>query len=196
MRTTLLTAVLLALLSYAEASRGDANDGELFGYSLGTRYSEQQDEQIVSGKLLLLAARDPVKPAAIAQVFVLISPISHSIGRIAGETWYESGEDALVAYEQFRIILRKKYSNWESEEQTRQQFHASRFWSGDYELSVRVSGPHSENPNMPPNKTFQFLITIIYKPGTTAASEFESMANAEIKQSAMGNFSEDEVRGL
>ena len=196
MRATLLAAVLLALLTYANASLGDANDGELFGYSLGTRFSEQQNEQVGSGDLLLLIAHNPVKPAAIEQVFVLISPMSHSIGRIAGETWYESGEDALVAYEQFRVILRNKYSNWESEEQTQQKFHVTRFWSGDYDMSVRVSGPHKDNPNMPPNKTFQFLITIIYKPGTTAASEFESMASAEIKQSAAGKFSEDEVRGL
>ena len=196
MRTTLLTAVLLASLSYADASRGDANDGDLFGYSLGARYSEQQDEQVGSGQLLLLPARNPVRPAAIEQVFVVISPISHSIGRIAGETWYESGEDALVAYEQFRNILRKKYSDWESDEQAQQQFHVSRFWSGDFELSVRASGPHKDTPNMPPNRSYQFLITMIYKPGTAAASEFDSMASAEIKQSATGAFSEDEVRGL
>lgn len=196
MRATLLAAVFLALMLCANTSRGDANDGELFGYALGSRYSEQKNAPAEGGQLLLLATRNPVKPAAIEQVFVLISPISHSIGRIAGESWYESGEDALLAYEQFRIILRKRYSHWESEEQTQQQFHVSRFWSGDYELSVRVSGPHSDNPNMPPNKTFQFLITIIYKPGTRTATEFESMASAEIKQSAAGTFSEDEVRGL
>lgn len=196
MRGYLLSAILLALLSYTSDSRGDANDGDLFGYSLGTRYTGQPYEPTNLGQLVLITAQNPVKPSAIEQVFVLVTPISRSIAKIAGETWYESGEDALVAYEQFRFILRKKYSHWESDETTQQNVHASRLWSGDYELSVRVSGPHRDNPLMPPDKSFQFLIALIYRPSTSAAMKFEEMANAEIKQSAAGEFSEDETRGL
>jgi hypothetical protein len=196
MRASLSAGYFLTMLLSANVSHGDANDGDLFGYSLGTRYSEQPHEPADSGKLVLLTTQNPIKPTAIEQVFVLVTPVSRSIGKIAGETWYESGEDALVAYEQFRVILRKKYSQWDSDENTQQNFHASRFWSEDFELSVRVSGPHRDNPMMPPNKSFQFVITLIYKPSTSAAIEFEAMANAEIKQSAAGEFSEDEVQGL
>ncbi len=196
MRAYLLSVFLLTLLSYSNIARGDANVGDLFGYSLGTPYTEQIHESTETVQLVLITAENPVKPSTIDKVLVLVTPISRSIGKIAGETWYESGEDALIAYEQYRMILRKKYSQWESDETTRQNIHASRFWSGDYELSVRVSGPHSDNPMMPPGKTFQFLITLIYKPSTSASMEFEKLADAEIKQSAAGEFSEDEIRGL
>jgi hypothetical protein len=196
MRSYFLSAVLVALLCYADTTCADANAGDLFGYSLGSRYTESPIRAVQPGQLSLLSTQNPIKPESVEQVFVLVTPVSHSIGKIAGETWYQSGEDALVAYELFRVILRKKYSDWESDETAQQNIHSSRFWSGDYELEVRVSGPHRDNPLMPPDKTFQLLIALTYKPSTTTAVEFEALAKAEIKQSAAGTFSEDEARGL
>lgn len=196
MRTYLSLVVFIILLPCYDTSFADANDGELFGYSLGMKYSESTDKQRQNAPLVLITAESPIKPSAVEQVFVLASPVSHTIGKIIGETWYESGEDALVAYEQFRIILRKKYGEWEHNEITQQTFHASQFRTEKYDLNVQVSGPHRDNPLMPPNRTFQFQISLAFRASTSAAVEFENLADVEFKRSTTGTFSDDELRGL
>ena len=196
MRAITRSVMLLPLLFYTPASIADANDGDLFGYSLGNRYTENMREAPDEGQLVLLTAQNPVKPPDIERVYVLVTPISHSIGKIAGETWYESGEDAIVAYERFRAILRNKYSGWEADERTEQHYHASRFWAGDHELNVLASGPHRGEMGEPLEHAFLFRIVLSYLPSTPAAIEYETLANAEIEQSASGKYSEEDVQGL
>jgi hypothetical protein len=196
MRAITQSVLLLPLLFHAAASNADANDGGLFGFSLGDRYTEQVVEVLDEGQLVLISTRNPVKPADIEQVYVLVTPISHSIGKIAGETWYESGEDAVVAYERFRAILRNKYSGWDTDERTEQHYHASRFWAGNHELNVQASGPHNGEMGESLEQAFLFRIVLSYLPSTPAAIEYESLANAEIEQSASGKYSEEEVQGL
>ena len=196
MRSITLTTVLLASIFYTAISRGDVNNGDLFGYGLGDRYATQQNESQGGGKLLLIEARDPVKPRSIDKVYVLLTPVTHSIGRIAGETWYASGEDAIVEYERYRVILRQKYGDWESEERTEQNFHMSRFSKGNHELILRVSGPHQGDLAPSESHVFRFLLTLNYKPSTEKAVAFEAMANKEIEQSGAGNYSKEDLKGL
>jgi len=168
----------------------------LFGYELGDRYTTQQNDSQGGGKLLLIEARDPVKPRSIDKVYVLLTPVTHSIGRITGETWYTSGENAIVEYERYRVILRQKYGDWESEERTEQSFHMSRFSKGDHELILRVSGPHRGDLAPSESHVFRFLLTLNYKPSTEKSVTFEAMANKEIEQSGVGIFSQDDTQGL
>jgi hypothetical protein len=196
MRAFTHLAMLLALLSYATNSTADANDGDLFGYSLGDRYTEQQNEPDNTGRLILFATQNPVKPATIEKVYVAVTPVSRTIGKIAGEAWFESGEDALVAYERFRAILRNKYEGWQSEERNEQHMHATRFWAASNELNVQVSGPHRGDLVALPEQPFRLQITLSYQPTTAAAVEFERLANGEIEQSAAGKYTEDELQGL
>ena len=196
MRALTHSIMILTAMLYAMTANADANDGDLFGSSLGERYSEQGNEEPGNGELLLIAASNPVKPTAVDRVYVLLTPISRSIGKIAGETWYESGEDALVEYERFRLILRDKYSHWESDEKAEQHFHVSNFVSGDYKLTLQVSGPHEGDQAGPYNRAFRFLLTLNFNPKTKAAIDFETMAKAEIDQSAAGRYSKEEVQGL
>lgn len=196
MRAITQSVMLLPLLFYTSTSSADANDGDLFGYSLGNRYTEQVSEALDDGQLVLITTQNPVKPADIEKVYVLVTPISHSVGKIAGETWYESGEDAVVAYERFRTILRNKYSGWETDERTEQHFHDSRFWAGNHELNVQASGPHRGEMGEALERPFRFWIVLSYLPSTPAAIEYETLSKAEIEQSASGKFSEEEVQGL
>jgi hypothetical protein len=174
----------------------DANDGDLFGYSLGERYTEQLSEPGNAGRLILIATQNPVKPAAIEKVYVLVTPVSRTIGKIAGEAWFESGEDALVTYERFRTILRNKYKGWESEERSEQHLHATRFWAAGNALNVQVSGPHRGDLVTSAEQPFRLQITLSYQPTTAAAVEFERLANGEIEQTAAGKYTEDELQGL
>ena len=196
MRAITLTTVLLVSAFNAEISLADANNGDLFGYELGDRYPTQQSDSQGGGKLLLIEARDPIKPRSIDKVYVLLTPVTYSIGRIAGETWYASGENAIVEYERYRVILRQKYGDWESEERTEQKLHMSRFSKGDHELIVQVSGPHSGNLAPSESHVFRFLLTLNYKSSTEKAVAFEAMAHKEIEQSGVGIFSQDDVQGL
>jgi hypothetical protein len=196
MRVISLSIILPVLLLHTTNSEADANDGDLFGYTLGSRYLEQESEPAADGQLVLIAAQNPVKPAAIENVYVLVTPVSHTIGKIAGETWFESGEEALVAYERFRGILRDKYGDWETQERTDQQFHASRFWMGDNELNVQVSGPHQGDLGMSSERVFRFTIALSFQPSSDAAVRFETLANEEIAKSTASRFTEEETQGL
>jgi len=196
MRIVFRVTLMIAMLAPITHAFADANGGDLFGYTLGDRYREADNKPRDDGRLVLIATQNPLKPDAIEKVYVLTTPLSRSIGKIAGETWFASGEDAIVAYERFRSILRNKYSHWESEEQSEMHFQGVRFSSGDYVLSVQASGPHRDNAAKISEKPFQFLITLSYSPATDAAIEFEALANEEIEQMAAEKYSEDEVRGL
>ena len=189
-------AAAIVLLAPLTGAFADANDGDLFGYTLGDQYHEADNKPQDDARLVLVATQNPLKPDAIEVVYVITTPISRSIGKIAGESWFESGEDAIVAYERFRSILREKYNHWESEERSEMHYQGVRFSSGDHVLSVEASGPHRDNITKHSERSFQFLISLSYRPTTAAAIDFEAMANEEIKQAKVEKFSEEEVRGL
>lgn len=185
----------LFLVSPANVN-ADANDGELFGFSLGANYAADDQKAHDDGRLVLIATHNPVKPDAINTVYVLVTPLSRTVGKIAGESWFESGEDAIVAYERFRSILRNKYAGWQSEERSDVHYQATRFLHQDYALSVQVSGPHRDNSASQPDKPFQLVLTLAYQAATPSAIDFEMMASEEIRQAAVSNAAEEDVRGL
>jgi len=189
-------AFLLSLLLAAPNLYADANDGDLFGYDLGATYDEPDNKPLDDGRLVLLATRSPVKPSTIETVYVLATPVSRTIGKIAGETWFADGEDALVAYERFRAILREKYGDWESQERSDVHFQGSSMTSEEYSLGIQVSGPHRDNPPNSNGRPFQMVISLGYRPSTAAAADFEQLADQEVQQAAAGKFSEDDQRGL
>jgi len=213
MQTVLKFLVVATLALQLSQAFADANDGELFGYSLGERYDEANDGELFgyslgerydeackplddSSSLPSFVVSDAYKPNSIDIVLVTVTPVSNTVGKIAGETWFEAGEDAIVAYERFRSFLRQKYSEWETDERSEIHYQGSRFWSGDYVLSVQASGPHTNIPFYGVGRPFQLVISINYLPSTKPALEFEALANAEIKQVAADRFNEEDVRGL
>jgi len=186
MRTVLKFLVVATLALQLSQAFADANDGELFGYSLGERYDD----------LPSFVVSDAYKPNSIDIVFVTVTPVSNTVGKITGETWFESGEDAILAYERFRSFLRQKYSEWKTDERSEKLYQGSRFWSGDYVLSVQASGPHTNIPFYGAGRPFQLIISMNYLPSTKPSLEFEALANAEIKQVAADRYNEEDVRGL
>jgi len=196
MQAVLRALAIAALGLQVSPANADANDGELFGNTLGERHDDSGKPLENSGRLLSFVVSDAIKPALIDIVYVMVTPVSNTVGKIAGETWYESGEDAILAYERFRSILRKKYSDWETDERSELHYQGSRFWSGDYVLGVQASGPHSSAPVFDPGRPFQLVISMSYLPATRQSVEFEALAAAEIKQVEAGLYTEEDVRGL
>jgi len=180
----------------AEIALADARDGELFGYALGQVFLEPDDGSHDAGRVKLVAAAKPVKPDAIEAVYVLVTPVTRTIGRIAGETWYASGEDAIVAYERFREILRARYADWQAEEQTDLHFHMTRLHSADYVLGIQVSGPHRDALAGEGDRPFQLVLSLSYDDTSQAGSEFDLLASDEMKQALAEKISEDDLRGL
>ena len=191
-----ILAVLVIGAAWASCALADANDGEFFGFELGARYLETDNRQHDDERLVLVATKDPVKPDSIDSVYVLVTPVSRSIGKIAGEAWFQSGEDAIVAYERFRSFLRNKYENWDSEEQSDVNRQVSQFTNGDYVLVLQVTGPHRTGTASAVDKPFQLVLTLAYAAGSRKANEFETMAAAEIREAANANLAEKDIRGL
>ena len=195
MRIQILAALVIGA-AWSGCALADANSGEFFGFELGARYLDTDDRQHDDQRLVLVATKNPVKPDTIDSVYVLVTPVSRSIGKIAGEAWFQSGEDAIVAYERFRSFLRNKYDNWNSEEQSDVNRQVSQFTNGDYALVLQVTGPHRTGTASPIDKPFQLVLTLAYAAGTTKANEFEAMAAAEIREAANANLEEKDIRGL
>ena len=196
MRLYVTLALLVMPYAGPQQAFADANDGDLFGFALGALYGEKDNKSNDDGRLVLIATSAPVKPDAIDAVYVLVTPISRTIGKIAGESWHASGEDAIVSYERFRSILRSKYDNWESVERSELHLQATQLKHGDYTLNLQVSGPHRDSGVEHGGKPFQLVLSLSYAVASQSAAEFELMANEEIREAKSSAFSDGETRGL
>ncbi len=106
----LLLCCLLALPTVVVA---DAGEGQFMGYELGTRYATPpRNVEITTTGNLLIAAENPVKPADIAQVNVIATPQSRTIGSIIAASWYATEGEAREAARRYIELLRAKYPDW------------------------------------------------------------------------------------
>lgn len=107
----LLLCCLLALPAVVIA---DANDGQFMGYELGAEYptSPLEVEVSTTGNLLILA-ENPVKPADIAQVNLVATPDSRTIGYIAAASWHVTEDEAREVGRRYVELLRAKYPDWD-----------------------------------------------------------------------------------
>ena len=69
MRIQILAALVIGA-AWSGCARADANDGDFFGFQLGTRYLEADDRRHDDQRLVLVATKDPVKPDAIDQSYL------------------------------------------------------------------------------------------------------------------------------
>ena len=110
MPTRFLLCCLLALPTVAVA---DAGEGQFMGYQLGTRYAARPaNVEVTTTGNLVIAAENPIKPADIAQVSVIATPESHTIGSIIAASWYPTEDEAREAARRYVELLRAKYPDW------------------------------------------------------------------------------------
>ncbi|MGD8976606.1 MAG: hypothetical protein PVG91_03315 [Gammaproteobacteria bacterium] len=106
----LLLSCLLVLPAVVFA---DAGSGQFMGYELGANYPETpQDSQSTTTGNLLILAEDPVKPADIQQVNLVVTPVSRTIGYISASSWHATEDEARKMGRRYVELLRTKYPDW------------------------------------------------------------------------------------
>ena len=105
-----LLGCLVALPTLAIA---DAGQGQFMGYELGARYpSSPANVEVTATGSLLIAAENPVKPTDIAQVSLIATPESRTIGAIIATSWYATETEARAVARRYVDLLRAKYPDW------------------------------------------------------------------------------------
>lgn len=107
------TLLLACLLVWPAVVSADAGSGQFMGYELGTSYpGEPQDSENTTTGNLLIVAENPVKPADIEQVTLIVTPVSRTIGYINASGWYATEDEARKVGRRYVELLRTKYPDW------------------------------------------------------------------------------------
>lgn len=110
MAVRLLLCCLLALPTIVAA---DAGEGRFMGYELGTAYpTAVPGTAVTTTGDLLIEAENPVKPADIAEVSLIATPESRTIGYIVAASWHPTEAEAREAARRYVELLRAKYPDW------------------------------------------------------------------------------------
>ena len=111
MPTRLLLCCVLALPTLAIS---DANDGQFMGYELGEKYpTSPREVEVTTAGNLLIVADNPTKPSDIAQVSLVATPESQTIGYIIAAGWYATENEAREVGRRYVELLRAKYPDWD-----------------------------------------------------------------------------------
>jgi hypothetical protein len=105
--------LLCCLFALPTAVVADAGEGQFMGYELGTRYAAPPSNvEITTTGNLVIAVENPIKPADIAQVSVIATPESRTIGSIIAASWYDTEGEAREVARRYVELLRAKYPDW------------------------------------------------------------------------------------
>jgi hypothetical protein len=106
--------LLIILLAIPGVVMADASDGEFMGYKLGSVYerSAATQEQLTETGNLIITAERPVKPADVAEVTLLTTAGSLTIGYIAASSWFDTEAEAREMGARYVHLLRAKYPGW------------------------------------------------------------------------------------
>jgi len=92
----------------------DAGDGDFMGYRLGSEYKRGPDTllELTTTGNFRITAEQPVKPADVAQVTLLTTRETLTIGYISAEQWFASEAEARDFGRRYFELLRAKYPDW------------------------------------------------------------------------------------
>jgi hypothetical protein len=83
------------------------------GYQLGARYpAPASNVEVMTTGNLLIAAENPTKPSDIAQVSLIATPESRTIGGIVATSWHATEAEARAVARRYVELLRAKYADW------------------------------------------------------------------------------------
>lgn len=110
----LIRLILIWLLFLPGIALADANDGEFMGYQLGRNYqsgANTQQRVTTTGNLIVIAEQ-AIKPGNIAEVSLLTTPETLTIGHINASSWFKTEAEARAFGRQYVDLLRAKYPDW------------------------------------------------------------------------------------
>ena len=109
-----LWVVLVLAVVLPDTGLAGAGEGQFMGYRLGDSYqrSGQTRERITTSGNLAIEAENPIKPADIGDVTLVVTPETLQIGYINALTWFGSEADAREFGRKYVELLRAKYPDW------------------------------------------------------------------------------------
>jgi hypothetical protein len=105
---------LMLLLAMSADALADARAGEFMGYQLGSKYlrSANTKQRVTTTGNLIIFAEKPVKPSDIAEVTLLTTPGTLTIGHITASQWFLTEEEARNFGRRYFELLRARYPDW------------------------------------------------------------------------------------
>jgi len=110
----LIRLILIFLFYIPGVVLADASSGEFMGYQLGNNYQRGANtrQQTITNGNLVITAEQPVKPDNIAEVSLITTPESLTIGHINAASWFDAEIEAREFGRQYVDLLRAKYPDW------------------------------------------------------------------------------------
>jgi hypothetical protein len=110
----LIRFALMLLLAMSADALADARAGDFMGYQLGSKYprSPNTKQRLTTTGNLIIIAEKPVKPSDIAEVTLLTTPGTLTIGHITASQWFPTEEEARNFGRRYFELLRAKYPDW------------------------------------------------------------------------------------
>ena len=192
--------VLILLLAIPGIVLADAGSGEFMGYQLGGKYQRGPatlEKATTTGNLIITAER-PVKPEDVAEVTLLVTPATLTIGSITASQWFATEDEARNFGRHYFELILAKYPAWPyGWEVTDSQLNVVEvsFRDGSYNLLLRLTKDSREGKAM-----WRFAMTLGWLPDSAPerawreTSATEQMS--ELKGLRQQLLEKADVRGL
>lgn len=192
--------VLIMLCTLPGVVLADASNGDFMGYQLGDQYQRGLNtlQQTTTTGNLLITAEKPIKPGDLAEVTLLATAESLTIGYISASQWFATEDEARAMGRQYFELLHAKYSDWPYGWEV-MDAHMNvvevNFNDAPYNLRLRLTEDRHDGQSM-----WRFSITLGWLPGTpeeaawrdTSVNE-QVAANQDTRQELL---KKSDVRGL
>jgi hypothetical protein len=196
----LTRCALILLLAIPGGVVADAGNGDFMGYQLGDQYQPGPDtrQQTSTTGNLLISAEQPIKPGDIAQVTLLATAETLTIGYIGASQWFATEGEARAMGRRYFELLQAKYPDWPygwEVMDARMNVVEVNFNSAPYNLRLRLTEDQHEGEQM-----WRFSMTLGWLPGSPEEEAWRNQAVdeqiAEKLDTRQELLKKSDVRGL
>jgi hypothetical protein len=170
---------LILLVAMPGVVLADASQGEFMGYLLGSDYQPRENTRrrtTTSGNLIVIA-ESPIKPQDIAEVSLLVTAETLTIGYIAASQWFRTENEAREFGKKYADLLRAKYPNWQFGRERMDndmRIVEVNFDHSPYNLRMLLNENQRNGENL-----WRISMTLGWLPDTEAAQEWRSLARGQ-----------------
>lgn len=192
--------VAILLLAVSVNVLADARSGDFMGYQLASKYPRgpaTRHRETTTGNLVIFAEQ-PVKPGDIAEVTVLTTPETLTIGNVTASQWFPSKEEARAFGRRYFELLRAKYPDWAYGGEildAHMDIVEVNFHKPPYEIRLWVTEDMQNG-----KKTWRFSMSLGWSPESSQALAWRNLAADEQVAASRGSaqqlLKESDLRGL
>ncbi|MEO7385365.1 MAG: hypothetical protein ABIX37_00355 [Gammaproteobacteria bacterium] len=175
----LIRIVAILSLTLSASVLADAGSGDFMGCQLGGRYqrdSATSQQVTTTGNLIILAAQ-PVKPGDIAEVSLLTTPSTLTIGNITASQWFLTEEEGREFARKYFKLLRARYPGWSYGSEVmdaRMNIVEVSFRESPYDLWLRLTKDVHEGKDM-----WRFSMTLRWLPDSAQGRAWRALSGDE-----------------